>query len=365
MKRMPFGLLDATADFSRCYQRILGPTKRCARGLLGVITLVWVDDNVVYSYNTTEHLGDVCKVLQRLAANNMSIKPSKCIWSTTILPFLGQIIMAKRGIQPDTEKIKGMLETKPPECVSLLRTFLGQSVWLSKHVEDYTRLVAPLRNISNKHPSKVKADISHEWISNPEALNSFNAIKVALCAQPLLTFPKFDRPFIVLVDASGGENGGYGACLAQLDDQGHEQPIAYASCALNQAQKGYPITQGESAALMWALRRWRQYTQNSSYPTIVVSDHSACKSLQDPKKIFANRRLANYAAELGDMDVIITHRSGRIHYTADWLTRCIYEEDEEKLEALYSELTGKVAEVAKKVGMRKQHILFDQGVQHV
>ena len=51
--------------------------------------------------------------------------------------------------------------------------------------------------------------------------------------------------------------------------------------------------------------------------------------------------------------------------TTDWLTRCIYEEDEEKLKALYSELTGKVAEVAKKVGMRNQLILFDQGVQHM
>ena len=78
-RRCPFGLLDATADFSRCYQRILGPTARCARGLLGGISRVWVDDNVVYSKETNCHLNDVCQVLQRLAANNMSIKPSKCI----------------------------------------------------------------------------------------------------------------------------------------------------------------------------------------------------------------------------------------------------------------------------------------------
>ena len=223
-------------------------------------------------------------------------------------------MLAKKGVKPDTSKVSSLLETKPPECVSLLRGFLGSSVWLSKHVEDCTRLVGPLRSIVNKHPRKVKADISHEWVYNAEAMNAFNAVKVALCAQPLLSFPKFDRPFVLLVDASGGQQGGYGACLAQLDDQGQEQPLAYASCALNKAQKEYPITQGESAAMMWALRRWRQYTQNNSYPTIVVSDHSACKSLQDPAKVFACRRLANHAAELGDMDVIITHRSGRIHY---------------------------------------------------
>ena len=78
-KRCPFGLLDATADFSRCYQMTLGPASRCARDSLGIISLVWVDDNVVYSKETYCHLNDVCQVLQRLAANNMSIKPSKCI----------------------------------------------------------------------------------------------------------------------------------------------------------------------------------------------------------------------------------------------------------------------------------------------
>ena len=93
-------------------------------------------------------------------------------------------------------------------------------MWLFKHVEDYTKLVAPLSAIVNKHPRKVQADISHEWIYNVEAMNALNAVKVALCAQPLLSIPKFDRPFIILSDASGGQQGGYGACLAQLDDQG-------------------------------------------------------------------------------------------------------------------------------------------------
>ena len=61
-------------------------------------------------------------------------------------------------------------------------------MWLSKHVEDCTRLVGPLRSIVNKHPRKVKADISHEWVYNAEAMNAFNAVKVALHLMPTSWF---------------------------------------------------------------------------------------------------------------------------------------------------------------------------------
>jgi hypothetical protein len=180
----------------------------------------------------------------------MSIKPSKCIWLTEVLPFLGHLVVAKQGIKPDTNKAKAMLLTKPQEELSLLIRFIRQSVWLNKHIEDYTRMVGPLRSIVNGYPSKMKADISHVWLTNPEALNAFNAIKVALCSQPLLSFPQFDRPLIILVDASGGDEGGYGACLAQIDDYDQEKPIAYASAALSDAQKFYTATGGKSSALM-------------------------------------------------------------------------------------------------------------------
>ena len=34
---------------------------------------------------------------------------------------------------------------------------------------------------------------------------------------------------VLAEDASGGDEGGYGACLAQIDDYGQENPIAHAS----------------------------------------------------------------------------------------------------------------------------------------
>ncbi len=56
-----------------------------------------------------------------------------------------------------------------------LNTFIGQSVWLHKHMEDYSRMMAPLRDIVKRYPAKTKHDISHVWLTEPEAANAFTA----------------------------------------------------------------------------------------------------------------------------------------------------------------------------------------------
>ena len=180
----------------------------------------------------------VAKVLRRLAANGMCVKPNKRIWATTVLPFLGQIVVATGGVKPDPAKVQALLQATIPQCVSGLRTFNGQTVWLSKHVEDYSALIEPLRKIVNKYNGCKTADISREW-EDLRAMAVYTAVKIALCQPPVLRFPDFSKPSIVLVDAAGGfgeATGGYGACLAQMDDSGHERPIAYASIALNSVQ---------------------------------------------------------------------------------------------------------------------------------
>ena len=72
-------------------------------------------------------------------------------------------------------------------------------------------------------------------------------------------------------------------------------------------------TEAECAAMMWALRKWRQCIQGST--CIAVTDHAALASLTKANKQFSNRKLANWAVEMSDYDLIIAKRAGRIHYT--------------------------------------------------
>ena len=236
--------------------------------------------------------------MQRLVANGMSIKPRKCIWATTVLPFLGQLVVATQGVKPDPEKVMALLEARLPECVSGLRTFLGQTVWLFKHIEEYSSIVAPLRAIVNRYTDCKTADTSQEWTS-AKAQAAYTTTKIALCQPPVLPFPDFSKPFVILVDAAGGfgeAKGGYGACLAQVGEDGTEHPIAYASTSLNVAQKKFASTEAEASAAMWALRKWGAMVQGNV--CILVTDHKAVSAFTNPNKEFMNRKLANWALEM-------------------------------------------------------------------
>ena len=99
--------------------------------------------------------------------------------------------------------------------------------------------------------------------------------------------------------------------------------------------------------MMFAVGKLRAYIQGSAcaFTTVVITDNNAVCSLVVPGKHFTNRRLATYAAELGDLDVAIAHRSGRVHFTPDWMSRFILGTDADILEGLHSRLADKVAEL--------------------
>lgn len=61
----------------------------------------------------------------------------------------------------------------------------------------------------------------------------FNSLKESLTSAPILSLPKFDREFRLAADKS---NTGIGAVLSQLNDDGREHVIAYASRSLTKAE---------------------------------------------------------------------------------------------------------------------------------
>ena len=59
--------------------------------------------------------------------------------------------------------------------------------------------------------------------SPPPALQSFKELQTALCSEPVVNYPRKDRPYALIVDAASGNDkaeGGLGAVLCQADPQG-------------------------------------------------------------------------------------------------------------------------------------------------
>lgn len=93
------------------------------------------------------------------------------------------------------------------------------------------------------------------WIWITTEKEAFRNIKEALTTTPVLVCPDFNQPFTLQADAS---THGLGAVLTQNLDGG-ERVIAYASRTLNQVEKNYSATELECLAVVWGIRRMRDY----------------------------------------------------------------------------------------------------------
>ena len=93
---------------------------------------VYVDDMLVKSINNEEHIKHLEEVFQVLRTHKMMLNPAKCAFGVGCGRFLGLMVL-KRGIEANPDKIKAILDMEPPKTV--------------KDVQKLTRRVVALRTI--------------------------------------------------------------------------------------------------------------------------------------------------------------------------------------------------------------------------
>ena len=102
---------------------------------------------------------------------------------------------------------------------------------------------------------------------------AFDTLKTPLCSAPLLAMPTPDGDFVLDVDAS---THGAGAILHQHKKGGH-RVIGYGSRLFNSTERSYCTTRQELAAVVFGLKRFRQYVLGRK--VLVRSDHAALSIL--------------------------------------------------------------------------------------
>src|SRR6185437_1143801 len=130
-----------------------------------------------------------------------------------------------------------------------------------------------------------------------------------------LMYPNFKETFILATDDS---YNGFGATLSQLDRNGKEHLIVYASKSLRKEKMNYAATELECAADIWAIEHFHKYLDATKF--ILVTDHSALKLLctAEPKG-----RIVRWILKLQLYNFGIVHRPGRIHSNIDALSRLL------------------------------------------
>ena len=98
-----------------------------------------------------------------------------------------------------------------------------------------------------------------------------------------------------------------GAILSQLNKEGEEHPICYASRSCNAAEQNYSSFDGECLAVVWATSRFRPYLFGNSFT--LVTDHEPLKWIMTTQKLTG--KPARWSLLLQDYD--FTSRGHRQH----------------------------------------------------
>ncbi len=139
---------------------------------------------------------------------------------------------------------------RPPANVHEVRQFLGLCNFFRCHVRNFAQITAPLTALTKKECSWKGGPLP------PEALTAFQELQTYLCSEPVVDYPRRDRPYALIADASLGDGkkpGGLGAILTQLNPQGEHCVIAYASRKLQKHECNYTPFLLEMQAAIWGM----------------------------------------------------------------------------------------------------------------
>ena len=123
----------------------------------------------------------------------LSLQPDKCEFLLREVIYLGHVI-SEDGVKPNPEKVKAVREFPRPRNIRNIRQFFRLTGYYRRFIEGYAEIAKPLSQL-------LKNNVPFIWVNNEE--KSFQDLKERLITEPVLIFPDFFKPFIVMTDASG------------------------------------------------------------------------------------------------------------------------------------------------------------------
>ena len=197
-------------------------------------------DNILvigYDNDGTDHNLIVHKVLQRCEEVNLKLNKEKYHFRCMSIPFFGEVI-SRRGVQPDPQKIKALMDMPPPNNKEELQVFLGIINYLGKFSPGTADVCDPLLKMT-----LCKAT----WTWNASYQSLFSREKLLIKSDMCMKFYGDNKPLYLEIDASGV---GLGVALlqtwegttCQMDtapDNTILHPIAFASKSQMGAEHRY------------------------------------------------------------------------------------------------------------------------------
>jgi hypothetical protein len=129
---MSFGLMNAPTYFMYVMNKVF-------MEYLDKFVVVFIDDVLIYSKIEEEHEEHLRLVLEKLRANQLYAKFSKCEFWLMQVSFLGHVISVG-GVSVDLGTMREVLNWMPPTNVLEIHSFLGLAGYYRRFIQDFSKI---------------------------------------------------------------------------------------------------------------------------------------------------------------------------------------------------------------------------------
>ena len=305
---MPFGLCNNAPTFQRLVQN-------CSGELNLTYCLIYLDDVIVFSDTPDKHLQRMHVVFDRLREHGLKLKPSKCEVLKSEINYLAHHV-SRKGVLPSKKNLELIAQCPPPNTYMKVKSFVGLVGHYRCFIKGFAKIAAPLYDLTsgdNKDKKSEHVDLSLE------AREAFDRLKAACLQAPILSFPDFNKPFLLEMDASGR---GLGAVLSQKQADGRYHPIAYASHVMNETEQRYHSNKQEFLALKWAVtEQFHEYLSpygKNRNEFVVRTDNNPLTYIFSSANLDAARQ--RWVARLASYNFSLEYQKGKDNTVADFLS---------------------------------------------
>jgi len=251
--RTPFGLKSSGQTFCRAAQQVSHS--------ICDIAAAFVDDMVVYSGDSTQHLCDLDRYLSEIRKSGMTLKLRKCRFALPEIKFCGQLLGSGQR-RADPEKVAAIDAIKIPKTKKEVRQVMGFFNYFRDSIPHFAEIAKPITDLKKKtHTNKIQCGVNE--------LAAVHKLKDALwraIENPLYIINP-NKDFNLLVDASSHTVAG---ALTQTSDDGTDYPIAFFSWKLNDTQQNWSTVEKKAYAALKALQRVKQWVAELPFTRITT-----------------------------------------------------------------------------------------------
>lgn len=295
--RLPMGM-SQSPDWAQ------GALEEVLQDLLQHSVECFIDDVAIFTPQSvtdpwTEHMTLLNNVLTRLREHGYQINPQKCQWAVKEAEFLGHWLTPD-GIKPLRKKIEGIMALDEPKTLKQLRGFIGMVNFYRDFWKSRAHLMAPLTSLTKID----RKQFAKAWTTKHS--QCFQAIKTMIAEDVLLTYPDPNKPFLIQTDASDLQ---LGAVIYQ-----DNQPIAFFSRKLNDAQRRYPASDKEALCIQEVLHEYRNILYGADITIHTDHQNLIQRDLKSP-------RLLHWRLLIEEFSPKLVYIKGETNVVADNLSR--------------------------------------------